>query len=154
MISVLVFIVGIFLMGMLMLFLVRIQRGLIGLLLAGVATILMIYWMREIKQLAKQEFKTAKSMKKKWTYDIIESDSTVKVIAEVPGPVEEVKVDYKNKSISIFGGAKFKKKVSLPKDLSLIGTSYLNGILTIDLQRLKNISKNDPKRDSISFKDN
>jgi HSP20 family molecular chaperone IbpA len=154
MVSVLVLIIGIFLMGMLMLFLIRIQRGLLGLLLAGVATILMIYWMREIKQIAKQEFKISKTMKKTWNYDIIETDSTVTIIAEVPGPVEDVKVAHKNKSISITGGAKFKKKVSIPRNLSLIGTSYLNGTLTINLQRLNNISENNPKRDSISFKDN
>ncbi|MFC1755306.1 hypothetical protein ACFL96_18275, partial [Thermoproteota archaeon] len=77
MVSLLVFIIGIFLMGLLMLFLIRIQRGLLGFLLAGVAAVLMIYWMREIKQIAKNEFATSKSLKKKWTYDVLENDSTI-----------------------------------------------------------------------------
>lgn len=154
MVSLLVFIIGIFLMGLLMLFLIRIQRGLLGFLLAGVAAVLMIYWMREIKQIAKNEFVISKSLKKKWTYDVLENDSTITVIAEVPGPVEDVKVNLNKKSVSILGGGSFKKKVSLPGGLSLIGTSYLNGILTINLRRLKSISENNPKRDSANSKGN
>ena len=57
-------VIGIFLMGLLLLFLIRIQRGLLGLVLAGVAVILMIYWMREIRQLVKKEFQATKPPKR------------------------------------------------------------------------------------------
>ena len=140
-------------MGVLMLFLIRIQRGLLGLLLAGITGALMIYWMREIKNMTKNEFKTAKTRKKKWNYDFLESDSTITLIAEVPGPIEDVKVNLNKKTISIIGGGSFKKKVSIPSGLSLISTSYLNGVLTINLRRIKNISENKPKSDSFSFED-
>jgi HSP20 family molecular chaperone IbpA len=147
-------VIGMFLMGLLLLFLIRIQRGLLGLVLAGVATILMIYWMREIRQLVKKEFQATKSPKKTWTCDVFEADTKVTVVAEVPGPVEDIKVNLKTKSLSIIGGGRFKQKVKIPKGLALINTSYLNGILTINLKRLSSMSKNSPERDSLRSKDN
>jgi len=152
--SMLALVIGIFLMGLLLLFLIRIQRGLLGIVLAGIAVILMIYWMREIRQIVKVEFGATKSPKKTWTCDVFEADTKVTVIAEVPGPVEDVKVDLKTKSISIIGGGSFKQKVKLPKGLALISTSYLNGILTVNLKRLSNIDKSSAKRDPQTSKDN
>ena len=147
-------VIGIFLMGLLLLFLIRIQRGLLGLVLAGVAVILMIYWMREIRQLVKREFGTEESPKKIWTCDVLESDTKVTVVAEVPGPVEDVKVNLKTKSLSIIGGGRFKQKVKLPKGLTLINTSYLNGILTVNLKRLSSTNKSTTERDHQRYKDN
>jgi len=147
-------IIGIFLMGLLLLFLIRVQRGLLGLVLVGVAAILMIYWMREIRQLVKKEFQATKSPKKTWTCDVFEADTKVTVVAEVPGPVEDVKVDLKTKSLSIIGGGSFKQKIKIPKGLALINTSYINGILTVNLKRLSSMNKSGPERDSLESKDN
>jgi|TARA_B100001964_G_scaffold26769_1_gene26658 HSP20 family molecular chaperone IbpA len=147
-------VIGIFLMGLLLLFLIRIQRGLLGLVLAGVAVILMIYWMREIRQLVKKEFQATKPPKKTWTCDVFEADTKVTVVAEVPGPAEDVKVNLKTNSLSIIGGGKFKQKIKISKGLALINTSYLNGVLTVNLKRLSNMNKNSPGRDSLNSKDN
>lgn len=147
-------IIGIFLMGLLLLFLIRIQRGLLGLVLAGIAVILMIYWMREIRKIVKAEFGSTKTPKKTWTCDVFEADTKVTVIAEVPGPVEDVKVDLKSKSLSIIGGGKFKQRVKLPKGLALISTSYLNGILTVNLNRMSPLNKSSAERDPQSSTDN
>ncbi len=152
--SMLALVIGIFLMGLLLLFLIRIQRGLLGIVLAGIAVILMIYWMREIRQIVKAEFGATKSPKKTWTCDVFEADTKVTVIAEVPGPVEDVKVDLKTKSISIIGGGSFKQKVKLPKGLTLISTSYLNGILTVNLKRISSINNSSAERDPQTSKDN
>lgn len=151
--SMFVFVVGLFLIGILLLFLIRVQRGLFGLILAGLAAALMIYWMREIRQIVRGEFEPIQPSKKKWTYDVLEGKDTVTVVAEVPGPAEDVKVELRGRSLAIFGGQSFKKKVSVPKGLTLIDTSYVNGILNVRLSRLRKASEDSPKGDPLRFRD-
>ena len=107
-----------------------------------------------MRQLVKREFGTEKPPKKIWTCDVLEADTKVTVVAEVPGPVEDVKVNLKTKSLSIIGGGRFKQKVKLPKGLTLINTSYLNGILTVNLKRLSSTNKSTTERDPQRYKDN
>ncbi len=151
--SMFVFVVGLFLIGVLLLFLIRVQRGLFGLILAGVAAALMIYWMREIRQIVKGEFEPMQDSKKKWTYDILEGKDMVTIVADVPGPNENVKVELRKKSLTIFGGQSFKKKVSVPKELSIIDTSYVNGILNVRLSRMKRANEDSSKGDPLRSRD-
>ena len=151
--SMVVFVVGLFMIGVLLLFLIRAQRGLFGLILAGVAAALMIYWMREIRQMVKGEFGSIQTAKKKWTYDVLEGKDVVTVVAEVPGPAEDVNVQLKVRSLIILGGQSFKKKVSVPKDLTLSDTSYVNGILNVRLNKLRRSSEDSPKGDPLRFRD-
>jgi HSP20 family molecular chaperone IbpA len=150
--STLVFVAGLFLVGTLLLFLIRVQRGLLGIILAGLAAALMIFWMREIRRLVKGELEPIKSLKK-WTYDIFESDDTVTIIAEVPGPAEEVEVKLKTRSLLIFGGQKFKKKVSVPRSLNLIESTYVNGVLNVKMGKTRKEKENISRDDSLKFSD-
>ncbi|MFQ6134335.1 MAG: hypothetical protein ACE5KU_00780 [Nitrososphaerales archaeon] len=151
--SMFVFVVGLFLIGILLLFLIRVQRGLLGLILAGLAAALMIYWMREIRQIVRGEFEAIQPSKKKWTYDVLEGKDMVTVVAEVPGPAEDVRVELRDRSLAIFGGQSFKKKVSVPKGLTLIDTSYVNGILNVRLSRLRKAGEDSPRGDPLRFGD-
>lgn len=150
--SMFVLVTGVFLIGVLLLFLIRVQRGLLGLILAGLAAALVIYWMREIRQMVKGEFEAAPPAKK-WTYDIIEGNDLVTFVAEVPGPTEEVKVELRDKSLAVFGGEGFKKKVAVPKGLILDDTSYVNGILNVRLNRLRGTDEDRAKKDQLRSRD-
>ncbi len=150
--SMLVFIVGLFMTGVLLMFLLRAQRGLLGIVLAGIATALVIYWIREIKTIVRREFEPIKTSKK-WTYDILENNDIITVVAEVPGPTEEVKVELKQRVLVIFGGQKFRKKVSLPKGLRLIDKSHVNGILNVRLSKSRRSLENNSKKDELKFRD-
>lgn len=95
--------------------------------------------MREIRMMILRKPKS-KSPSRKWTYDIIEDESVVTIVAEIPGPTECVKVEYKGNLLTLFGGERFKKKVSVQKGLSLSATSYINGILNVKLSKVKKIT--------------
>ncbi len=151
--SMFILVAGVFLVGVLLIFLVRVQRGLLGLILAGLAAALVVYWMREIRQMMKKELGPGQTSKK-WNYDILEGKDTVTFVADVPGPVEDIKVELREESLTIFGGDSFKKKVSIPKGLSLIDVSYVNGVLNVKLSRLKEAREGGPKRDQLSSRDN
>ena len=138
-ISIMFLIIGLLLIGIVILFMVRLQRGLIGLVLAGIAAFLIIYWMKEIRTMILGKPKS-KSPSRKWTYDIIEDESVVTIVAEIPGPTECVKVEYKGGLLTLFGGERFKKKVSVQKGLSLSATSYINGILNVKLSKVKKLT--------------
>jgi HSP20 family molecular chaperone IbpA len=144
---------GIFLIAVLLIFLVRIQRGLLGIVLAGVAVVLIIYWMREIRNIFRGEFQTFQSSKKKWTYDVLEGTDLITVVAEVPGPSDQVKIKLNKRSITIFGGDKFQKKISIPKGISLIDKSYVNGVLNVRLSKSGGAGEDSAQGDSLSSAD-
>lgn len=152
-VSMFISVFGIFLIAVLLIFLVRIQRGLLGIVLAGVSVILIIYWMREIKNVFKGEFQNFQSSKKKWTYDVLEGTDLITVIAEVPGPADLVKIKLNKRSITIFGGDKFQKKISIPKGISLIDKSYVNGILNVRLSKSRNVGKDSSEGGSLNSPD-
>ncbi|MCL5317852.1 MAG: Hsp20/alpha crystallin family protein [Thaumarchaeota archaeon] len=148
-VSMFILVAGVFLVGVLLLFLVKVQRGLLGLILAGLAAALVVYWLREIRQMMKKELGPGQTAKK-WNYDILEGKDNVTFVAEVPGPIEDIKVELRDGSLTIFGGDGFKKKVSIPKGLSLIDISYVNGVLNVRLSRAKETREDSPRRDQIS----
>lgn len=148
--SMAIFILGLFLIGILLLFLIRVQRGLLGLILAGLAAALTVYWLTEIRRMVKGGSES-KPPSKKWTYDIIEGKEAVTVVAEVPGPAENVKVELRGGSLTILGGESFKKKVSVSKDLRLGDSSYVNGVLNVRLKKPRKTAGDGPEGDTLSF---
>lgn len=115
---------------------VRIQRGLIGFILAGLAVALVIYWLREIYGAARKEMTPSVARQKKWFYDIIDEKESITIVAEVPGPEEMVKAEVSGRTVKIYGGQDFAKEVKLPKDCELIHTSYINGVLNVKLKKI------------------
>ncbi|MEK0325432.1 MAG: hypothetical protein QQN63_06980, partial [Nitrosopumilus sp.] len=51
-----VLIIGVIVIGVILMLLVRVQRGLLGIILAALASGLLIYWLREVRNIVKKEF--------------------------------------------------------------------------------------------------
>jgi len=134
--SLTILVIGVLVIGILLVFMIRIQRGLLGVILAGVATALLLYWLREIRRTVKKEWlgETPPS-KSEWTYDLVDRGAEIAVIAEVPGPEDQISVKIVDHSLEIRGGENFFQQVKLPKDVEAPETTYNNGVLQVILKR-------------------
>ncbi len=124
---------------------IRLQRGLIGFILAGLAISLVIYWIKELYTAAKKEMTPAIAKHKKWFYDIIDEKENIIIVAEVPGPEEMVKAEVVGRTVKIYGGQDFTKEVKLPKDCEIVQSSYINGVLNVKLRKKPNTKSSDHK---------
>jgi HSP20 family molecular chaperone IbpA len=124
---------------------VRLQRGMIGFILAGLAIALVIYWLKELYTAAKKEMTPSVAKHKKWFYDIIDEKESITIVAEVPGPEEMVKAEVVGRTVKIYGGQEFAKEVKLPKDCELVESSYTNGVLSVKLRKKPNTKASEPK---------
>ena len=128
-------IVGTAIIGIVLLAIVRLGKGLFGVVLAGLAAALLIYWLREIRRVAKQEMPLVAPKKDKWNYDVIDAENDVTVVAEVPGPEEQVKVELNDKTLQIVGGDDFRKSLTLSGSMRLSEMTYINGILNVRFKK-------------------
>jgi len=130
-------IIGVIIIGIILMSLVKVQRGLLGIILAALASGLLIYWLREVRGIVKKEFSSdgVTRSKPEWNYDLMEMKDEVTLVADVPGPEEEIKVQLEGGKLEIRGGNNFFKTVNLPKILNILNTNYLNGVLEVKLKR-------------------
>ena len=117
------------------LILVRIQRGLIGMILAILAAGLFAYWLTEFRKTVRKEFR-AVAPKKDWEYEVMEGDGEVTVIAEVPGPSEKVKINLVDNTLQIEGSKGFHRTVSIPTKVEINSFTYLNGVLQVRMRKI------------------
>lgn len=115
---------------------IRFQRGLFGFLLAGLAIALVVYWLKDIRKTVRQEMMPTIAKQKKWFYDVIENSENITLVAEVPGPHEQVKIEVLERKIKIIGGKDFSREVNLSKKVELLNSSYINGMLNITLKKV------------------
>lgn len=108
----------------------RMHRGFIGIVLASIAVFILFYWIKEVRKMLK------KSGLKDFIYEVLDEGNYVSIIAQVPGPEDDVKVLMLGKRVIIKGGGGFRKTVVLPHRVELIDKSYKNGVLTIKMQKL------------------
>jgi len=107
----------------------RLKGGALSLFLIVATIAFSVYWIRELRR------GKARGLEKKWGYEVIETDKEVLVIAEVPGPEDEVKVSLDGDRLEIRGGNDFFRKVRVKKARGLIGFTYVNGILNVQLKK-------------------
>ena len=124
---------------------IKLQRGLIGFILAGLALVLVIYWIKELYAATKKEMIPSVAKHKKWFYDIIDEKENIIIVAEVPGPEEMVKAEVVGRTVKIYGGQDFTKEVKLPKDCELVHSSYINGVLNVKLRKKSNTKLGEPR---------
>ena len=108
--------------------LLRLQRGLLGLILTGILIILGIYWFKEIKKV----FEGAKASKE-YPLEVSEYDDVISLTAQVPGPENEVSFEILGNKILLRGGMGFRRAVKLPYKVKVLSSSYINGILHLRL---------------------
>ena len=132
-----VILVSLIVVGIIVIFLARFQRGIIGVVLSIVSAVLLIYWVRELKKNVTTTFgQQVSSAPKDPLVDIIKRADGLTVVLEVPGPEDKVKARLKNDALEITGGQNFKKTIDLDLQASIESTTYVNGVLTVKLSKL------------------
>ena len=120
------------------------SQGSIGLLFLAVASGLMIYWVREIKLMARSEeqmmmLRGEAEQQKDWVYDLIkDNNDEMDFVAEVPRPEEQINVRLTNGLLRIKGGQNFAQDVplELSQEMGISDYKYRNGVLTIRIQKV------------------
>ena len=120
------------------------SQGSIGFLFLAVASGLMIYWVREIKLMARSEeqmmmMRGEAEQQKDWVYDLIKDNNDEMVfVAEVPGPEDQINVRLTNGLLRIKGGQNFARDVplELSQEMGISDYKYRNGVLTIRIQKV------------------
>ena len=132
-----VILVSLIVVGIIVIFLARFQRGIIGVVLSIVSAVLLIYWVRELKKNVTTTFgQQVSSAPKDPLVDIIKRADGLTIVLEVPGPEDKVKTRLKNDVLEIKGGQNFKKTIDLDLQASIESTTYVNGVLTVKLSKL------------------
>ncbi len=128
-------------LGVMYVLVVRMKQGYVGSILLGAGSLLMIYWARELKKMARTE--EAKVMpkeveQKSWVYDLIKGSDELVFVAEIPGPEDEVNVRLINGVLHLRGGQNFARDVQLDvtEDMGIAEFRYRNGVLTLKIRRI------------------
>jgi len=136
MISFAITILSLVVIGTIVTLLIRVQRGLLGFILATLALALLIYWLKEFRKTVKKELLPVIShSESEWVYDVVDHGSEMKMIAKVPGPESEVKASLVDHNLEILGGQGFRKIVKLLEEVEITDTTYRNGVLQVKLKK-------------------
>lgn len=128
-----VLVLGIVAMAVVLTLLIRVQRGLLGIVLGAIAVVLLAYWIRELRKIVKKEFSLA-SAQIKWTPDLLDKDDEIVVVGIVPGP-ESVNAEFRDGVLEIRGGQGFHEFVVLEKALRIKEVRYVNRVLQVTLAK-------------------
>lgn len=132
-----IIVIGTIVIGVTLTLFLRFQRGLIGILASILVTTLLIYWLREIKNIIKNEFSAFRSKRDgRWIYDIIDRKGEITLVGEVPGPEHQINIKVMEGMLEVLGGRNFKEKVDLREKVEIIGTTYRNGVLNIKFKKI------------------
>ena len=134
--SLLLFVMLMLLGFLLLSMLLRVQRGLLGLILTAILVVLGFYWFKEIRKALEQGGRT-----REYPLEISEEDDMISLTAQVPGPESEVSFEVNGNKLLLRGGMGFKRVVRLPYRVRVLSSSYINGILHIKLLRADVIEK-------------
>ena len=135
-VSTAVLVMGLILIGILLILIIARARGLLGIILGALAVILLFYWLRVIQQNIKKEILPETPLKiSEGAYDIIQEKDGIKIVAEVPGPEDQIKVELEKSVLNIYGGQKFFKRIILPETFEIVDKKYKNGVLQVSLKK-------------------
>lgn len=128
-----ILVVGMLVIAVVLALLVRVQRGLLGIVLAAVAVGLLVYWIGELRKTVKKEFYAPSVVK--WNPDILYEGDEIIVVGVVPGPENKVKAEFSNGILEVRGGQRFREFVRLGKNLRIEETKYVNRVLQVKLRK-------------------
>ena len=134
--SVAVLILGVVVIGVVLILLVRLERGLLGLVAAGAVVALLLYWLREFRRMVKRELGVKNLIKKRWNYDLRVTSEDITFISEVPGHPERVDALVVERILRINGGENFDKEITLPAEAEVTEKAYGNGVLRVKLRKI------------------
>ena len=119
----------------------RATQGYVSFILIGAAAVVMIYWVRVLKNMTKNvqpQYTAKESDTKNWVYDLIKGESEIVFVAEVPGPEEVVSVRLIDGILYIKGAGRFSKEIPIEvtPDMGIHDFKYRNGVLTLRIKKL------------------
>ena len=119
----------------------RATQGYVSFILIGGAAVVMIYWMRVLKNMTKStqpQYTTKESDTKNWVYDLIKGENEIVFVAEVPGPEDVVSVRLIDGILYIRGAGRFSKEIPIEvtPDMGIHDFKYRNGVLTLRIKKL------------------
>jgi hypothetical protein len=128
--------------GLMFVLLVRAQGG-IGFIFLVVGSGILIYWIKEIKIMARTTDGKMLSSRdspdqKDWLYDLIKNNDEMVFVAEVPGPEDQINVGLTDGLLRIKGGQNFARDVPIEvtDEMKISEYKYRNGVLTIKIQKV------------------
>ena len=119
----------------------RATQGYVSFILIGAAAVVMIYWVRVLKNMTKSvqpQYITKENDTKNWVYDLIKGENEIVFVAEVPGPEDVVSVRLIDGILYIRGAGKFSKEIPIEvtPDMGIHDFKYRNGVLTLRIKKL------------------
>jgi HSP20 family molecular chaperone IbpA len=119
----------------------RTGMGFVSFILIGVAAFIMIYWVRVIKKMTKEQkpkYMVREQESKSWVYDLIKGDDEIIFVAEVPGPDDKIMVRLIEGILYVRGAGNFSKEVPIEgsNDMQIYDFKYRNGVLTLRIKKL------------------
>jgi len=118
----------------------RSGSGFVSFILIGVAGITMIYWVRVLQKMTKDQkpkYTMREQETKNWVYDLIKGDEEFVFVADVPGPEDKIMVRLIDGILYIRGGGSFSKEVPIEgsTDRQIFDFKYRNGVLTLRIKK-------------------
>jgi hypothetical protein len=128
--------------GIMFVLFARTQGG-IGFIFLAISSGLLIYWVREIRIMARSAEEKMPALwdspdQKDWIYDLIKNSNDEMIfVAEVPGPEDQINIRLSNGLLRINGGQNFTRDVpiEITEEMSISDYKYRNGVLTIKIQK-------------------
>jgi HSP20 family molecular chaperone IbpA len=118
----------------------RADAGFVSFFLIGAAAITMIYWVKVLKKMTKDQKPTYSQAReqeqKNWVYDLIKGEGEFVFVAEVPGPEDRVSVRLVDGILYIRGNGGFSKEVPIEGagQMQIFDFKYRNGVLTLRIK--------------------
>ena len=126
---------GVVVIAIILALLVRLQRGLLGVVLGSLAAALAIYWILEMRRTIKKEMIIRPFEARRWIPDIIEDPNEILVVGKVPGPREKIRVLLRGDLLEVKAGLEFSEVIRLPARAVSFNTAYNNGVLEVRLKK-------------------
>jgi hypothetical protein len=133
-------IIVILFLGMIYIMTQRADSGFTSFILIGAAALTMIYWVKVLKKMTKDQKPLYSKMReqetKNWVYDLIKGEEEFVFVAEVPGPEDKIAVRLVDAMLYIRGTGGFSKEIPIEgvKEMQIFDFKYRNGVLTLRIK--------------------
>ena len=118
----------------------RADSGFTSFILIGAAALTMVYWVKVLKKMTKDQKPLYSKMReqetKNWVYDLIKGEEEFVFVAEVPGPEDKIAVRLVDGILYIRGTGGFSKEIPIEgvKEMQIFDFKYRNGVLTLRIK--------------------
>ncbi len=134
--STVIIIFSVILLAIVLALTIRLQRGLLGLVLGGLAVGLTIYWLRFATQaLRKGRLIRVVARTEPWNPDVIDMGEEILVVGKIEPPKGRMNVQVRDKTLEVESGRDFRARVALPSDGIPENINYRNGVLEIRIRK-------------------